>query len=177
MLQVGYYGALRSSEIVGLDLEDITFSEGSFLDRDEGMTIQIRSSKTDRKGRGQQVCVNYSGDRRSCPVRALQRWIQTRGSGDGPLFTNLWGNGVGQSSRLTTHTVTTILKQSLAKAGTDPSRYSAHSLRSGFATAAAALDVPARLIKQQTRHSSYEMVDRYIQSGSSLSQNATRYMV
>lgn len=177
MLQVGYYGALRASEIVGLDLDDITFSEGSFLHRDEGMTIQIRASKTDRKGRGQQVCVNYSGDRSSCPVRALQSWIRTRGSVDGPLFTNLWGNGVGSSSRLTTQTVTAIVKQSLAEIGTDPGRYSAHSLRSGFATAAAALDVPARLIKQQTRHSSYEMVDRYIQSGSSLAQNATRYMV
>jgi integrase len=39
---------------------------------------------------------------------------------------------------------------------------SGHSLRAGYATAAAAKDVPSYRIQQHTRHKSAEMVNRYI---------------
>jgi integrase len=39
---------------------------------------------------------------------------------------------------------------------------SGHSMRAGYATAAAAADVPSYRIQQHTRHKSAEMVSRYV---------------
>ncbi len=40
--------------------------------------------------------------------------------------------------------------------------FSGHSLRAGYATSAAAKDLPGYRIRQHTRHKSAEMVDGYI---------------
>ncbi|ORI22043.1 hypothetical protein BH686_16730 [Rhodococcus erythropolis] len=176
LLLTGFFGAFRRSELVNLDLADLTFSDGDGPDLDEGMILQIRFSKTDQKAAGRDVYINFGSNPFVCPVRSMRRWIELRGDEPGPLFTNIWSNGVGNSRRLSPNSVTSVLKAALSAIGDDPSSYSAHSLRSGFATAAAKAGVPARLIKQQTGHRSYEMVDRYVQDGSSLIDNATRYM-
>ena len=176
LLLTGFFGAFRRSELVNLDLADLRFSDADGPDLDEGMILHIRFSKTDQKAIGRDVYINYGSNPFVCPVRSMRKWLEIRGDDPGPLFTNIWSNGVGSNRGLSPNSVTTVLKASLSAIGDDPALYSAHSLRSGFATAAAKAGVPARLIKQQTGHKSYVMVDRYIQDGSSLIDNATRYM-
>ena len=77
------------------------------------------------------------------------------------------------ASRLTGNSVSRILKsrvwahavangKSEAEANDLVARFSGHSMRAGYATAAAAKDVPGYRIQQHTRHKSAEMVARYV---------------
>ncbi len=69
-----------------------------------------------------------------------------------------------------------VVKRAAERAGLDPARYAAHSLRSGLATAAAAGGAPERAIMRQTGHRSVEMVRRYIRAGSLFQKNAAAYV-
>lgn len=48
--------------------------------------------------------------------------------------------------------VNTLVQQAVARAGLDPTRYSAHSLRAGFVTYAHLRGASDRAIAHQTRH-------------------------
>ena len=62
--------ALRRSELVALNVEDLRF------DLARGLILTIRKSKTDQEQAGAQVAVPYARARDRCPVRALQAWLQ-----------------------------------------------------------------------------------------------------
>ncbi len=63
-----------------------------------------------------------------------------------------------------------------ARAGLDPARYAGHSLRAGFATAAAAAGASERSIMAQTGHKSLPMLRRYIREGSLFRDNAAAHL-
>jgi len=48
LLLVGFAGAFRRSELVSLDLADVTFNV-------DGLVVQLRRSKTDQEGQGRKV--------------------------------------------------------------------------------------------------------------------------
>jgi site-specific recombinase XerD len=73
--------------------------------------------------------------------------------------------------RLRHHAVATIFKARAAEAGLDPSAYSGHSLRAGFATAVAAAGVEERAIAKETRHRPNAVLRRYIQDGELFARN------
>jgi integrase len=52
--------------------------------------------------------------------------------------------------------------KSLTEAEELVERFSGHSLRAGYATSAAAANMPGYRIQQHTRHKSAEMVARYV---------------
>jgi integrase len=56
--------------------------------------------------------------------------------------------------------------------GLDPSPYSGHSLRAGFATSAAQVGVLTSRIRAQTRHASEAMLARYVREGELFTENA-----
>ncbi|WP_426527876.1 tyrosine-type recombinase/integrase [Bradyrhizobium sp. McL0615] len=56
--------------------------------------------------------------------------------------------------------------------GIDPTGYSGHSLRAGFATSAAQAGVPSWKIRQQTGHASDAMLARYVREGELFVGNA-----
>jgi integrase len=64
------------------------------------------------------------------------------------------------------------VKRCVGAAGLDASKYSGHSLRSGFATAAAIAGASERAIMNQTGHQSSKMVRRYIRDGNLFRDNA-----
>ena len=53
-------------------------------------------------------------------------------------------------------------------------RFSGHSLRAGYATSAAAADVPALRIQQHTRHKSADMVARYVRESDKWSKSGLK---
>jgi integrase len=53
-------------------------------------------------------------------------------------------------------------------------RFSGHSLRAGFVTSAAAVDVPPLRIAQHTRHKSLEMVNRYVRESDKYTRSALK---
>jgi hypothetical protein len=65
LLLAGFAGALRRSELVVLELQDLSFES-------EGVVLAIRGSKTDPEAAGQLVGIPYSEQPETCPVRALQ---------------------------------------------------------------------------------------------------------
>jgi integrase len=156
---VGFAGALRRSELVGLDVDDVRF-EG------EGVVIRLRRSKTNQEGELEEVAVLYGSDPKTCPVRALQAWLATSDLHTGPLFRAVDRLGHIRSGRLTARIVGERLKKIGARAGLDPRSYAAHSLRSGFATSAARANKSEAAIMRQGRWKSVPVARRYIRAGS-----------
>ena len=64
------------------------------------------------------------------------------------------------------------MQERVAAVDQDPSPYSGHSLRAGFATSAAQAGVLTSRIRAQTRHASDAMLARYIREGELFTENA-----
>jgi site-specific recombinase XerD len=166
LLLIGFAGALRRSELVGLNVEDIEIT-------DEGMILTIRRSKTDQEGAGQRIAIDYATNEKTCPVRAYLAWIKASGIESGAVFRHI-DKGGHIHDRLTGYAVALIVKKYAKKAGLDPDQYAGHSLRSGFATTAAKNGVEERAIMKQTRHKSVQVVRRYIQEGQLFNEKYTK---
>jgi integrase len=165
LLLVGFAGAFRRSELVALDWQDVESAP-------EGLVVVIRRSKTDPEGRGRRIAIPYG--RRLCPVRALTAWRDLSGGEAGPVFRPLDRHGNIREQRLSDKAVARVVKRGLEAAGVNAAAYAGHSLRGGFATAAAAGGASERAIMRQTGHRSLPMLRRYIREGSLFTDNAVR---
>ncbi len=165
LLLLGFAAALRRSELVALDGADVA-------ERREGLVVNIRRSKTDQEGAGRRVGVPYGSNPTTCPVRSLDAWRQAARINDGPLFLTFDRRGRLTPDRLHPSAVNRIVQRSVAATGVSPAGYSAHSLRAGLATAAAAAGVSERAIMAQTGHRSLTVARGYIREGSLFRENA-----
>lgn len=162
LVLVGFAGAFRRSELVGLDIEDLEFN-------DEGLVIHLRRSKTDQIGEGRKVGIPYGSAPATCPVRAVKDWLVALKAEKGPLFRTIDRHGHIFSTRLTPQSVALLVKRLTAGIQGD---FSGHSLRAGLATAAAAAGVSERAIMAQTGHKSLAALRKYIREGSLFLENA-----
>ena len=165
LLLLGFAGAFRRSELVGLDVSDISFGA-------DGVTATVRRSKTDQQGAGRLVGIPRGAAPESCPVRALRAWVQCAGLKEGPLFRGVNRHGTVQTCRLTAQAVALVVKRRAAAAGLEPAQFAGHSLRAGLATSAAAAGASERSIMAQTGHRSERVARRYIRAGSLFRENA-----
>lgn len=164
LLLTGFAGGFRRSELVGLNWADVDEVR-------EGMVITLRRSKTDQTGVGRKVGVPL-GRTRHCPARALLAWRDVSGDTGQAVFRPVdWLDRI-QSARLSGEAVPIILRERMAAAGLDPTGFSGHSLRAGFATSAAKAGVASYKIRQQTGHKSDAMLGRYIREGELFEGNA-----
>jgi integrase len=125
ILLVGFFGALRRSELTRLRWSDMEL-------RSEGLGVHLRSGKTDQVRSGRIVWLAARPDR-LCPLATAERWRQVSG-GVGFVFPGRGGSASSEHSRLSPEIVTRMVKQSVAGIGLSPHAYSAHSLRAGFVT-------------------------------------------
>ena len=165
LLLLGFAGALRRSELVGLDVADIT--EGT-----DGLTVRLRRSKTDQEGAGRTLGIPYGSNPATCSVRAWRAWLELSGITEGAAFHPVDRHGHIGATRLSGHAVALVLKRHALRAGLDPAEVAGHSLRAGLATSAAAAGVPERVIAMQTGHKGTVMLRRYIREGSLFRENA-----
>ena len=165
VLLVGFASALRGSELVALNVEDIE-------ERDEGIVLVKRRSKTDQEGVGARVAVPYGSDPETCPVTALRRWLDDAEITTGAIFRGVDRHGNVSAGRLSQRALAMIVKKCADKAGLDGDRYSAHSLRAGFVTTAAANGANERAIAAQTGHRSMEVLRRYVRHATVFIDNA-----
>ncbi len=165
LLLLGFAGAFRRSELVSLDVDDLTWS-------DDGLTVRVKRSKTDQEGAGRTVGIPYGSKPTTCPVRAVRAWLAVAEIADGPVFRGVDPHNNLRRTRLSDKTVARVVKSSAEAAGLDPTQYAGHSLRAGLATAAAQAGVAERVIMAQTGHKSLPMVRKYIREGSLFTQNA-----
>ena len=165
ILLLGFCGAFRRSELVALTVADLTFSA-------DGLVVLLRRSKTDQEARGQTKGIPPSQDGKLCPVRAVKNWLEWAKISEGPLFREVTRYGTVGSTALTDHSIAKMVKRSLVAAGIDPAPYSGHSLRAGFATAAAEEGLDGTAIQRQTGHKSLEMLNRYVRRANLFKNNA-----
>ncbi len=165
LLAIGWAGAFRRSELVGLDVSDLAWTG-------DGLEITLRRSKTDQEGAGRKVGVPYGGTPATCPVRAVRAWLDVAGIVEGPVFRSVTRHGHVGAERLSDRTVALIVQRHAAAHGLDAARFGGHSLRSGLATSAAKAGKSERSIMAQTGHRSVTMVRRYIRDASLFSDNA-----
>jgi integrase len=76
------------------------------------------------------------------------------------------------SDRLSGEAVSLIVRERMATAEFDPTGYSGHSLRAGFATSAVLAGVSTHKIRHQTGHASDAMLSRYVRDGELFLGNA-----
>ena len=96
------------------------------------------------------------------PVSRLRAWLWTNGIREGHLFQTMRRGG-GPTGRPLHHSdVSRLVKHYSARVGLDPKEFSAHSLRAGFVTSAAAHHARLDKIMEVTRHRSADMVMRYV---------------
>jgi len=169
LLLFGFAGALRRSELVGVDISDLELVR-------QGIILHLNRSKTDQEGQGQKIGIPHGHDR-WCAVQALQRWLNASQIADGPVFRPVDRHGRLGAGRLSTEAVSVLVKDCVSAAGIDPTGYSGHSLRAGLATSAAHAGVPAWKIRAQTRHASDAMLARYIRDGELFLGNVTSVLL
>jgi integrase len=169
LLLVGHLGAFRRSELVALDLEDVE-------ETGAGLGILVRRSKTDQEGEGLRKGIPRRSDPATCPVAALDRWLDGAGIESGPVFRAVNRHDQVGPGRLSDRAVALVVKRACGRAGLDPARYAGHSLRAGFATAAAEGGAPERAIMRQGGWTSEAMVRRYIRMVDLFQENAAGYV-
>lgn len=155
VLLVGFAGAFRRSELVAIDVEHLDFTT------DRGVLVTIPASKTDQEGAGDTVPLHRAADAALCPVRALRAWLDGGGLTAGPMFRRMH-RGERLGGRLSSQSVALIVKRRARAAGLDPARLAGHSLRAGYTTTAAALQVEERKIARVTRHKNLAVLRGYI---------------
>jgi site-specific recombinase XerD len=164
LLLVGFAAALRRSELVGLDVADLAFT-------DDGLEVTLRRSKTDQEGQGRKIGVPYGSDPSTCPIRSLQAWLRVSGITAGAIFRSV-RHGAMTDSRLRGADVASVVKRTAKAAGLDAAHFAGHSLRAGLATSAAKAGKSERVIMRTTGHKSIAMVRRYIRDADLFSENA-----
>ena len=163
LLLIGFASAMRRSELVSLDVEDVQFSE-------QGAIIRLRRSKTDQEGKGRDIAIPRIRGRH-CPIRNLLAWIEAAGITSGALFRQVNRYDQLLPQRLMAQSVALIVKQRAAAAGFDARLFSGHSLRAGFVTNAANGGASSASIRAQTGHKSDAMMQRYIRNSQLFSNN------
>ena len=133
LLLLGVAGALRRSELVGLDVADI--AEGT-----DGLTVRSGAQRLTRRAPGA-PSASPSGLIRLPPrlARVARGLRHSRGS----TFRPVDRHGHIGTTRLGPQAVAHVLKRHAARAGLDPGEVAGHSLRAGLATSAASAGVPS----------------------------------
>ena len=165
IILIGFSGGFRRNEIVNLDYDDLDFVQ-------EGLKINVKRSKTDQFGEGFIKALPYFDNSQYCPVVSLKKWIEISKIKSGSLFRRFIKGSRLSENRLTDQSVALLIKEYLELSGIDSKNYSGHSLRSGFATAAAESGAEERSIMAMTGHKSTEMVRRYIKEANLFKNNA-----
>ena len=93
LLVIGFAGALRRSELLGLDVAHVRPTPS-------GLRLMIPRSKTDAVGEGAEIGITRGSQAETCPVRAVRAWLRAAEIGDGPVFRRVtqWGM-VGKKRR------------------------------------------------------------------------------
>lgn len=162
LLVIGFGGALRRSELVGLQVSDLQWAAA-------GLRVTIRRSKGDQEGAGQSIAILDGKGLRA--KAALQDWLQAAGIREGRVFRSIAKGGkVGCS--LTDRAVADLIKDRAKAAGLDPEQFSGHSLRSGFLTSAAEAGSSAFQMMAVSRHKSVETLAGYVRKADQFRQHA-----
>lgn len=159
LLLVGFDGAFRRSELVGIDAEHLARTA-------EGFLVDLPSAKGDQAGEGTEVPLAARPGSPWCPVEALERWLDARARPAGAVFVALRGARHVRrpgAERLSAGAVARIVKGAAVAAGLDGT-FGAHSLRRGLVTTAIDAGVPIEQVMRHVRHRRLETTLGYAEA-------------
>jgi integrase len=164
ILLLGYAGGLRRSEIVCLDVhKDDTPDSGGWVEILDGGALLTLRGKTGWR----EVEIGRGSTEQTCPVHALQQWMDFAKIDFGPIFCRVSRDDRrALGTRLNGVHVARLIKQTVLAAGLRPdlpekdrlALFSGHSLRAGLATSA---EIDERHVQKHLGHASAEMTRRY----------------
>ncbi len=172
LLSLGWAGALRRNEIVSLDWQQIGEGKGFVRIDERGIVITLMRSKASQDAA---VEVILPVDDMPSASIWLNAWAKLANLQPGePVFRGIIGKRISEQ-RLGDHSVNDATKsrvrayakskgRSKKEAKELEGRFSGHSLRSGFATSAADIDVPLHRLAEHTRQRSLETLQGYIRT-------------
>lgn len=177
ILAIGFAGALRRSEIVGLDCGPDQSEDGAgWLDIQEGGVLLTISGKTGWR----EVEIGRGSRPETCPVALLETWLRLGRVAHGPVFRPVArkNGGVG-SERLSDKHVARLIQKTAMRAGirgdlTEGERKAAfggHSLRAGLASSA---QIEEAHVQKHLGHASAEMTRRYRRKRDRFQVNMTK---
>ena len=158
LLLIGFAGALRRSELVGIDVEHVVRA-------DAGLRLMIPRSKTDAAGLGAEISIPPGRSAETCPVRALDAWLRASEVRSGPVFRKVTRWGKVSPTRFSPDAVRQVVVKRAAQAGLAGTRLDSitpHGLRAGFVTTAYKNGVPDEAIMEHTRHRSLTVMRSYV---------------
>jgi integrase len=170
LMLVGFYGALRIGELVGLNIEDLTKHE-------KGYIITIWRSQTDQEGEGRYVAIPRGGKLK--PAEALEEWLavlRKYGYSSGPVFRRI-RRDIVYPKQIPVQTAQNIVKFYAKQLGYAPKDFAGHSLRAGFVTSAALRNAPEEAIALQTGHRSIVVLRNNIRRATIWERNAVDWLV
>lgn len=151
---VGFAGGFRTSELVALRVDDLRFEAARVL-------VLVRSGKEDPLGNGEWTAVPRGARAETCPVRALERWLDRIGRPQsGLLFRRIDGSRVREEA-MGANATSRALQRAVARAGLD-GKFSAHSLRAGLCSSAYAAGNTIVEIAKHCRMRYPQTVYRYV---------------
>ena len=165
LLQMGFLGALRRSELVEIKMDHIQW-------KPEGIEILIPKSKTDQENTGQ-YCAIPNGNEKLCAVRALKEWLDKAKINEGFIFRRIYKGDKITDMSLTPTSVNDILKKHAKTCGIENATdFSSHSMRRGLATTASRDGVSLPTIMRQGRWKQVDTVMEYIEAAQRFEENA-----
>jgi integrase len=165
LLLVGFFGALRRSELVSLDVTVGKLGGRSGLEIcAHGLRVHVSASKASAET--QTIVIPRRADA-LCATAAVERYLAAAAITRGPLF-----RAVSKGGRLLPRRFDAASVRHVLKARSGGSRFSPHSLRAGFITSAAKRSVPEHLIQRVSRHASAEVLRGYIRAGDDFADGA-----
>jgi integrase len=167
LLLFGFAGALRRSELVALQVEDVAPVAG-------GLRLRIVRGKTDQDGQGAEIGLPRGKYAETCPVLAFDAWQAVAKRRAGPLFRRISSGGNIGEAALHPDAVRRILARRCRMAGLTVDgfdRLSAHALRVGFITEAYGKGVRDEDIMRHTRHRDLRTMRGYVQRAGLVSES------
>ena len=171
LLVLGWAGALRRSELVGLDWLEMGAGSGFIALEDRGLVVTLPTSKGSQ-AESETIVIPCPDMPTACDALAL--WSATAKLRRGePVFRPINNTGGLGSERLTDRSVSLIVKARVARfyrdKGKSPAEaealaagFSGHSMRAGYATTAGENDEPGYRIQRRMRHKSMDTTTSYI---------------
>ncbi len=201
LLLFGWAGAFRRSELIALDVGDVSSHE-------DGLHVHLARSKTDQTGAGLLKALPFGSTPLTCSPCAWRAWREVLDTHDRagpkavkrlleqqpdpaarnhicrapsrpdplppsrPLFRPINRHGTISDRRLSPAGFAGVIKRYAALAGTNPDLIGGHSLRAGFATQAGRNKASVSAIMAQTGHRSPATVYVYLRRAAPLEDNA-----
>lgn len=167
ILTLGFAGAFRRSEIVGIEVRHVLTPGRGVL----GVFLPSSKGDPEKQGTLATFSPRTAPHEAVCAIQALRSWVDvlvTQGAALGPaapVFRAVDSGGRVGPKALRPAAVAAVVKAAARRAGFSPEavqRFAGHSLRSGAATQAAMNGGDLLDVCRLTRHKSLEMARRYI---------------